>query len=72
MDLINIIGARPQFIKVAPVGRALREAGLTEILVYTGQHYDDNMSEAFFRELDLPQPDYNLGVGSGLHGSLGA
>jgi len=64
----SVVGARPQFIKAAPVGKALRAAGHTEVLVHTGQHYDDEMSAVFFRELDIPEPDYNLGVGSGSHG----
>ncbi len=68
MKVVSIVGARPQFIKAAPVGKALRAAGHTEILVHTGQHYDDEMSAVFFRELDMPEPDYNLGVGSGSHG----
>jgi UDP-GlcNAc3NAcA epimerase len=68
MKVVSIVGARPQFIKAAPVGEALRAAGYTEVLVHTGQHYDDEMSAVFFRELGIPEPDYNLGVGSGPHG----
>ena len=66
--LCSIVGARPQFIKAAPVSKALRAAGHTEILLHTGQHYDDDMSAVFFRDLELPEPNYNLGVGSGSHG----
>ncbi len=67
MKVVSIIGARPQFIKCAPVSRALRRR-TQEVLVHTGQHYDDSMSGVFFRELGIPQPDYYLGVGSGPHG----
>ena len=67
MKVVSIIGARPQFIKCAPVSRALRHVA-QEVLVHTGQHYDDSMSGVFFRELDIPEPDYHLGVGSGSHG----
>lgn len=69
MKIMTIVGARPQFIKAAPVSRALRKShGFTEVLVHTGQHYDDNMSDVFFRELGIPQPDHHLGIGSGSHG----
>ena len=68
MKVLSVVGARPQFIKAAPVGRALWAAGHTDVLVHTGQHYDENMSAIFFRELAIPEPDYNLEVGSGPHG----
>jgi len=68
MRILSIIGARPQFIKAATVSRKIRGEGIKEILVHTGQHYDFNMSDIFFQELDLPKPDYHLGVGSGSHG----
>ena len=68
MKIVTVIGARPQFIKAAPVSKALQAAGHREFLVHTGQHYDYGMSQVFFDELGLPQPDVNLGVGSGNHG----
>lgn len=64
MKLLSIVGARPEFIQAAPVSRALRPRH-HEILVHTGQHYDYDMSAVFFRQLGLPEPDYNLEVGAG-------
>jgi UDP-GlcNAc3NAcA epimerase len=69
MKVATIVDARPQFIKAAPVSKALRKARHTEVLIHTGQHYDDVMSAIFFEELELPPPDYNLGIGSGSHGA---
>ena len=67
MNILHVVGARPNFMKAAAVIRALESAGSDQFLVHTGQHYDSAMSEVFFRELDLPAPDVNLGVGSGTH-----
>lgn len=67
MKVVSVVGARPQFIKAFPVSAALRHSH-TEVLVHTGQHYDHELSEVFFQELDIPEPGYNLGVGSDTHG----
>lgn len=67
MKIVSIVGARPQFVKAAPVGRALDRAGVTEVLLHTGQHYDPGMSGVFFDELGIRHPHYNLEVGSGSH-----
>ena len=64
--IVTVVGARPQFIKAAAVSRVLRKS-FREVLVHTGQHYDYNMSDLFFQEMDIPKPDYNLHVGSGSH-----
>jgi UDP-GlcNAc3NAcA epimerase len=67
--ILTVIGTRPQFIKAAPVSKAIRESGeLKEVLVHTGQHYNANMSQIFFDELDMLPPAYNCEVGSGSHG----
>ena len=71
MKLVTIIGARPQIIKAAALSRAIRSHyadQIQEVIVHTGQHYDDNMSQVFFDELEIPQPNYNLHVGSASHG----
>jgi UDP-N-acetylglucosamine 2-epimerase len=68
MKIVTVVGARPQFIKCAPVSRLLRQSA-REILVHTGQHYDANMSASFFEQLGIPDPDRNLGAGSGSHGA---
>ena len=65
--ILHVVGARPNFVKAAPVLRALKKVGLRQTLVHTGQHYDRNMSDVFFTQLEIPQPDVNLGVGSGSH-----
>jgi UDP-N-acetylglucosamine 2-epimerase (non-hydrolysing) len=68
MQILHVVGARPNFMKVAPVRAALAERnGVRQILVHTGQHYDAFMSDIFFQQLEIPEPDYNLEVGSGSH-----
>jgi len=68
MKILTIVGARPQYIKAAPVSNALKDSDIEEILVNTGQHYDFNMSDIFFKELNIPAVKYNLEVGSDTHG----
>lgn len=70
MKIISLVGARPQFIKEAVVQRELEKAGIKEVLVHSGQHYDVNMSEVFFKVLNIKRPDYFLNVGSGNHGEM--
>lgn len=73
IKIVTIVGARPQFIKAAAVSRVIRDSyggKIEEVLVHTGQHYDDNMSKVFFEELDIPQPKYNLEISGGQHGAM--
>lgn len=67
MKIVEVVGARPNFMKIAPLVRELDRRGIEHRLVHTGQHYDENMSRVFFRDLGLPEPDLHLGVGSGSH-----
>jgi len=67
MHILHVVGARPNFMKAAPVAAALARGGATQTVVHTGQHYDAGMSDIFFKELGLPEPDVNLEVGSGSH-----
>ena len=71
MKIVSIVGARPQIIKAAAISREIRlnfKGKITEIILHTGQHYDQNMSGVFFTEMNIPRPDYNLSIGSGPHG----
>ena len=70
MDVMNIVGNRPQFIKLAPVSRELRKRNIQEVIIHTGQHYDNEMSDIFFEELEIPKPMRNLEVGSGSHAQV--
>ena len=67
MKIVNVVGARPNFMKMAPLVRCLGQRGIEQILLHTGQHYDENMSKVFFEDLRMPAPDIYLGVGSGSH-----
>ena len=67
MKIASIVGARPNFIKCAPLSRELRKV-FDEVIIHTGQHYDYEMNKIFFDELGIPEPDYHLGVGSGSRG----
>lgn len=68
MKIMSVVGARPQFVKLAPIAHAMKAAGHEHVIVHTGQHYDPMLSDVFFRDLGIPQPDAHLGVGSGSHG----
>lgn len=68
MKIVSVVGARPQFVKLAPISHACERAGVDHVIVHTGQHYDPMLSDIFFEKLDIPAPDHHLGVGSGSHG----
>jgi UDP-GlcNAc3NAcA epimerase len=70
MKILTVVGARPQFIKAATVSRKLKEEGITEVIVHTGQHHDANMSQVFFDEMDIPTPDINLGINNMSHAAM--
>ncbi len=70
--ILSVVGARPQFIKAAPVSRALKAAGLQEVMLHTGQHYDPGMSDIFFEQLEMPAPLYDLEIHGGTHGQMTA
>lgn len=72
MKIVSLIGARPQFIKEAMINKELENSSIEEIIVNSGQHYDYNMADVFFEKLSIRKPDYNLAVGSGLHGEMTA
>jgi UDP-GlcNAc3NAcA epimerase len=68
--ILTVVGARPQFVKAAALSRALKKMDIEEVLVHTGQHFDENMAEIFFRQMDIPEPKYNLGINSLSHGAM--
>ena len=69
---MHVVGNRPQFIKLAPVSRELRKRGHEDIIIHTGQHFDENMSDVFFEEMQIPKPDENLHVSGGTHAQMTA
>lgn len=69
-DILHIVGNRPQFIKLAPIVEELNKTGKNQVIIHTGQHYDSNMSDIFFEELNIPRPNENLNVGSGTHAEV--
>ena len=68
MKVLSVVGARPQFVKLAPIAHAADQEDVQHVIVHTGQHYDPMLSDVFFEELRIPAPDVHLGVGSGSHG----
>ena len=68
MRVISVVGARPQFVKLAAVAKGMKDTAIEHVIVDTGQHYDSNLSAVFFDDLQIPKPDVNLGIGSGSHG----
>ena len=68
--ILTIVGARPQFVKAAALSRALKKIEIEEVLVHTGQHFDENMAEVFFQQMDIPEPKFNLGINSLSHGAM--
>ena len=71
MKIITIVGARPQFVKAAVVSRELaKNSDIQEIILHTGQHFDKNMSDIFFEEMEIPTPDYNLNINGLSHGAM--
>ncbi len=70
MKVTTILGARPQFVKAAVVSRELKKSGINEVIIHTGQHFDSNMSQVFFDEMEIPTPDYNLEISGLNHGAM--
>ena len=71
MKVVTVIGARPQFIKAAVISRAIKNSKyIKEVIVHTGQHFDNNMSKIFFEEMEIPKPDYNLNINGLGHGAM--
>ena len=72
MKVLSVVGARPQFVKAAAVSRAIRKVGIVEVIVHTGQHFDQNMSDVFFEEMKIPKPDYQFDLTGRSHAQMTA
>ena len=70
--IMHVVGNRPQFIKLAPISKEIRKREYEEVIIHTGQHFDENMSKVFFRELDIPKPNENLHISGGSHAEMTA
>ena len=70
MKIVSIVGARPQFIKAAVVSHHIKTSSITEVIIHTGQHFDENMSDIFFEQMEIPRPNYTLNINGLSHGAM--